>query len=151
MAVGVAEVEALASFLPCGSFFYRDVVFSQPCFPHGEFRSGDREGDVEFAVAVVGRADGFRTVLLEDQQNLVWASLHGAAARAEVADYFEAEDPLVEVDGSGNGFDVQGGFEYPVGFWRGTHACDFTLKRVGQLPISSSDRSFSDADTVSDF
>jgi hypothetical protein len=41
---------------------------------------------MKFAVAVMRRLDGTRTALFKQKQDLVFASLHGAAALSEIAD-----------------------------------------------------------------
>src|ERR1700722_13574148 len=131
MAVRVPKVKALATTLPRALLFHRDFVLRQPRFPVRQLRSGNREGDMKLAAAVMRRLDLKRTTLLKQQQDLPIAGLHRAAAFSEIADDAKPEDPFVKSNGNSHILDVQRRLENSFGLR--THA-DPPVSDVSSYP-----------------
>src|SRR5277367_6525824 len=99
MAVGVAKVETPASQFPLFLFFHGDCFTLKPRLPTGQFGGRDGEGEMQFAVAVMRGLGCARSSLLEQQQHLARAGVHGATTLAEVGYDAEAKCLLIEANG----------------------------------------------------
>src|SRR5476649_708434 len=109
--VQVAKIEAVTAKFPGVLLFHRDSVFRQPRFPVCQLRGWNREGDMQFAVAIVRRGACTRAALLEQQQYLAVAGFHGAAALPEIANHAKPEELLVKPGGTGHVGYVQRGLQ----------------------------------------
>ena len=117
MSVGVSKVETPATQVPLPLFFHFDLLCLEPLLPVRQFGGGNRECDVQLAVAVVWRLNGARAALLEQEKHLALASVHRGAA-IELGDYLKSENLLVETNGPRYIAHVQRRFENSIGFWR---------------------------------
>src|SRR6185437_17162535 len=118
MAVGIAEIDALAAARPFGAAFDGDAGISQLRFPFGKRVRGDRERDVHRAAAVVwwngaaGQLHGLQRMAAEEQQqHAARADVIGAQPGVAI-DAVEPEHLLVERTGALEGVDVEHGFEH---------------------------------------
>src|SRR5262249_57644570 len=100
-----------AARLPFFALFDREPILGQPTLPMRELVAVDREGNVQFAIAIVRRGDFERSALLEKQQHLALARAHRATASAEIADHPKTEYLLVEASRYGDVAHVQRRFQ----------------------------------------
>src|SRR4029077_18967472 len=70
---------------------------------------------MQLAGSVVRRGGRERSSLLEEQQYLAWACLHGAPTLAEIADDRESKRLLIEAHGATQIANVQRGFKDAIG------------------------------------
>jgi hypothetical protein len=115
--IGIAKVEAESATRPSDAALDSDVVRTQMIRPSCFVFASDRESQVRGAFAVVGRDDaaGNRdglgcSVLHEEQEDLPAGNIERAEA-VVCRELVETEDPLVEIDGTGELIDVERGFE----------------------------------------
>src|SRR5262249_21035762 len=99
MPVGIAEVEADSTSLPFLPFLDGKPVFGQPRFPAMQFLARNREGDMQFAVPIVGSRVAHGSALLKQKKHLAVARAERATARCKIADDMKSEDLLVECRG----------------------------------------------------
>src|SRR5215472_14618657 len=109
--------KAPATQFPCALFFHCNSLLRKPRLPIRQFGGGDREGEMEFTVSIVGSGHFARGSFFEEQQDLMLAGLQGAAARAEISDDRKPKGLLIELNGAGHVAHVQSGFKDAIRFW----------------------------------
>src|SRR5260370_29615689 len=116
MAVRIAKVQAPTTRFPRTLFFHGDPFLLEPGLPIGQFCGWNGEREVQFAVTVMRRCDRARSSLLEEQQYLAWACVHGATALAELADDRESKYFLIEANRARHIAHIQREFQDPIRF-----------------------------------
>src|SRR6266700_940195 len=72
---------------------------------------------MEFAISVVGRGNFAGGSFFEEQQYLMRAGMHGAAALTEVTNQGKSENVLIKANGMSQIAHVQRGFQDAIGCW----------------------------------
>ena len=88
------------------------AMFGQPPLPI--LKLGNREGDVQLALAAVGNGPVLASALLAEQQNLMPADAHGGDPLVRI-DRLEPQHLAVELHGTGHVRDIQTGLDYVGG------------------------------------
>src|SRR5690349_10187361 len=117
MAVGIAEVDALAAPRPFGAAFDGDALGRKALLPSRELVGSDRKGDMDRTVPVMrrdgaaGKLHGFeRMAAQEEKQDAAPTDVVGAQPLVAV-DAVEAKHLLVECAGAFERLDIERGFE----------------------------------------